>query len=116
MSTIREKIKNAQDIQKEILEIKEWDCSIEIRTMTAKQRARILDKVMDEKGQINHDLFHGYMIAVCCFDPETNEQIFDAEDADWLMDKSSGPVERIMTAVMKLSGLNKGAVETAEKN
>jgi hypothetical protein len=116
MSELRNKIKNANDIKKEIIEIEEWDCSIEIRTMTAKQRATILDKVMNDKGNMDHDLFHGYMITVSCFDPETGEMIFSTEDTEWLMEKSSGPIERIMSSVMKLSGLNKGAIEDAEKN
>jgi hypothetical protein len=116
MSGLREKIKSTNDIKKEILEIEEWDCSIEIRTMTAKQRAVILDKVMGDKGNMDHDLFHGYMITVSCFDPETGELIFQPDDAEWLMEKSSGPIERIMTSVMRLSGLNKSAIEEAEKN
>ncbi|MFB5622533.1 MAG: hypothetical protein ACE5RH_00930 [Nitrosarchaeum sp.] len=116
MSNLREKIKNIDDIKKEILDIPEWECSIEIRSMTAKQRANILDKVTNEGGSIDNDLFFSHMIVASCFDSETGELIFDMDDANWIMDKSSGPIEKLMSNIMRISGLNKNSVEEAEKN
>lgn len=116
MSELREKIKSIDDITKEIVEIPEWNCSIEIRSMTAKQRAKILDKVTGETGSIDNDLFFSYMIVSSCFDPGNGELIFDMSDVDWIMDKASGPIEKLMSNIMRISGLSKGSVEEAEKN
>lgn len=114
--SIREKIKNANDIEKEVITIDVWDCDIEVRTMTAKQRANILNKVMTEDGKIEHDNFHAMMIIYSCYDPETGEKVFDDKDKDWLLEKSAGPIELLVSKIMKHSGLSKDALVEAEKN
>ena len=102
--------------ESETVDIDIWDCQIEIRTMSAKQRADILEKVMDKDGKINSNKLTPHMIIASCFDPETGERVFSDEDSEWLMDKSSGPIEKIMSIAMKMSGLTKDAFEDAEKN
>ena len=84
--------------------------------MTAKQRANVLNEVMDDNGKMNHNRFHGLMIIYSCYDTETNELIFTENDIDWLLDKSAGPIETLASKITKLSGLSKNAVEEAEKN
>lgn len=116
MSKLREKIKSYQDIKEELVEIPAWDCSILMKSMTAKQRSSILNEVMDEEGKIQHEKLHAQMIIACCYDPETGERIFSPEDDQWLMDKSCGPVELLVGKAMQISGLAKGALEQAEKN
>lgn len=116
MSNLREKIRNANDITCEVLHFAEWDCDIEVRSMTAKQRAVILEKVTGKDNKIDNDLFFSYMIVSSCFDPETGELIFDMNDTEWIMDKASAPIEKLMSTIMRISGLNKDAVEEAEKN
>jgi len=115
--SLKEKIRKADDIKKETVPIPAWDCSIELRTMTAKQRAYVLNESMDENtGKIQHDKLHAQMLIACCFDPENGEKLFSADDSEWLMEKSSGPVELLVSKAMRLSGLTKDAAETAEKN
>lgn len=115
--SLREKIKNVSDIKKEIVRVEAWDdIDIEIRTMSAKIRSDILGQVMDEKGKINHDKFHALMIIASCYEAGTDNLIFTDDDAEWLMNKAVGPIELIVSKVMKLSGLSKDAMDTAEKN
>lgn len=114
--SLRDKIKNTNDINSKIIEMSEWDCSIEIRTMTAKQRANILREVTDKDGKLDQTKLGPFMIIESCFDTETGEMIFEKEDAEWIMDKASGPVEKLMAEVMNISGFGRDAVEDAEKN
>lgn len=114
--SIKSKIKEAQDLKKEIVQISEWDVSIEVRTMTAKQRAELFNLSMDEDGKFIQKNFQAGMVIASCYDPETGDKLFAPEDADWLMDKASGPIEKIINKVTKLSGLIRGALEQAEKN
>jgi len=114
--SLRDKIRSADDIKKEIVKIAVWDCSIELRTMTAKQRAFVLNESMNDDGKIQHDKLHAQMLIACCFDPETQERIFSQDDSEWLMEKSSGPVELLVSKAMRISGLTKDATEQAEKD
>lgn len=114
--SLREKIKNVDDIKKEIISIKPWNCDIEIRTMSAHQRANVLDNVSDDEGNIYHDKLRFQMILNSCFDPDTGEQIFKEEDEEWLMKKSFGPIEMISQKIMRLSGISRNSIEDAEKN
>lgn len=114
--SIREKIKNAHDIKKEVMKIDVWDCDIEVRTMMASDRADILNSVMTDDGKIDHKKFHAMMIVSACYEPGTDDLIFNPEDIEWLMQKSAGPIEKLAGKAMELSGLSKEAIGEAEKN
>lgn len=45
--SIRDQIMKAKDISGELMEIKEWGVKVEIRTMTARQRARVMENAID---------------------------------------------------------------------
>ena len=116
-SMLRDKIKNCVDTKSEVMHIAEWDCDIEVKTMSAKQRADIIQTVMNEEGKISDNMkFQSLMITASCYDPETHELIFSDEDTDWLMEKNSSVIERIAAKIMKFSGFSKDAIEEAEKN
>jgi len=114
--SIKQKIKTVQDIKTEIVDISEWDVKIEIRTMSAKQRAELLTSSVGEDGKFVQKSFQAGLVISCCYDPETKEKIFSPEDGDWLMDKAAGPIENLATRISKISGLSKLAMEQAEKN
>jgi hypothetical protein len=110
---LRDKIQGVNDIKKET--VKEWDCNIEVRTMTALQRAILLSTCVDKNGEILNEKFQAAIIIGCCFDPKTGQKIFTEQDENWIMEKSAGPIERISQIAMKLSGLTGQTVEQAEK-
>lgn len=114
---LKDKIKSAHDIRKEIVVLDEWDgAEIEVRTMTASQRTKLLKECTDRDGNIVHDKFQAGLMIACCFDPETGEALFNEDDSDWLMEKSAGPIEKITATALSVSGLNKEAIKKAEKN
>lgn len=114
--SLRDKIKNCDDIKKEIVHLDTWDCDIEVRTISAKERSNIVSKAMDKDNKIKNDILHSLMIIASCYDPETGEKIFQDGDHEWLLEKSSNPIEKLSASVMRLSGLSKDSMDEAEKN
>jgi hypothetical protein len=114
---LKDKIKAAQDIQKELVTILDWDnVQIEVRTISARQRSKLFSTATDKQGNILHDKFHAAMLVASCYDPETTEKLFDDGDVSWLMDKAAGPLEVLVNVAMRLSGLNKEVMKEQEKN
>ncbi len=126
---LREQIQQADDIQKKIVDLPEWDkgedkCRIEVRSMTGEERAELLQECMkqdpkrpnDPKAKI-FDMKAAYprVLIGCSFNPETGEKVFRPEDREWLMKKCSAPLERLSGVAMKLSGLSEEAEEEAGK-
>lgn len=114
--SLKEKIRAADDIKKQIVKIPEWGAKIEVRTMMGAERAILFGKTADEGGQPNFQELYPEMIIACCFDPKTGERLFSKEDIPWLMEKSCTAMERLATVASELSGITEKAVEGAEKN
>jgi len=113
---IKETIKAAKDIHDKHVEMPEWGVTIEVRTMTARERANLFTSCMDKKGNVIHDKFQAGVIIACCFDPESGEKLFAPADESLIMEKSAGAVERLANAAMEISGLSPDAMKEAEKN
>ena len=117
MSKMRDRIKAIQDTKSERVTMPEWEnLEIEIRTMKAIDRAKLLKMAVDAEGKVIGDKFQAGMIIASCFDPETGEKIFANDDADMIMEKSAGVIEFLAGRAMELSGLSRETMKTAEKN
>lgn len=116
MSALKEKIQAAQDVKSERIEVPEWGVALEIRTMKAIDRARLLRTCMDDKGSVIGEKFQAGLIIASCFDPETGEKVFSEDDYDLLMEKSAGAIEHLAGLAMNISGLNRESLSAAEKN
>ena len=112
--SLKDKIKAASDIKKELVKVPEWDAEIEVRTMTGVQRALMMNQSIDSDGKILYEKMYPDMVIACSYDPETGKLLFDESDKGWLMEKSCSAIELIATKAMRLSGLT--GIEDAEKN
>lgn len=113
--SMRDKIRSTPDSSAEVVEIPEWDVKIEVRSMTARTRARMLRECVDpEEGTMDFELLYPALLVACSYDPETGEAVFDESDIVWINDKASGPVERLAQAGMRLSGLSREAVDAGK--
>lgn len=109
---LKDKILAAQDLDAELLEVPEWDVTIEVRSPTAGDRARLLTQFVNpESGVVENDKMQAAVAVMCCFDPESGERLFDEEDIPALMEKAAKPVERIFRAGNRLSGLTEDIVD-----
>lgn len=116
MENLRDKILNAKDIKTELVVIEEWDTTVEVKSLTAKKRARIIGEAMDGKGKMDFEKLYPDLVISSTYDPETHEPVFQMADRDALNEKSGGALEKIAQVVLKLSGLDKESVQIAEKN
>lgn len=115
MSSIRDRIIAANDTAKEMVEIPEWDVTVEVRSMSGAARSVLVQDAANNDGRLNFSRVLPEIIIGCVFDPTTGEKVFDAADAEILMEKSGAVLDRIIAVAMRLSGFNDGAVDAAGK-
>ncbi len=101
--SLRDQILSSNDIPKELVKVKEWGISIEVRGMTGAERTRILDLAQDEKG-MNLQMVYPEIVISTAFDAETGEKIFTPEDRTALLSKSANALDSLATVGMRLSG------------
>lgn len=117
--SIKNKIRSAKDIDRELVSVPEWDVEIEVRSMTVRQRAAFLAANQDhsEDGPARIEAVYGQILVTCCIDPETGDAVFDEDDLSWLMTEKSGSViDRLVTRCLEASGLKEKAVDEAGKS
>lgn len=106
--SLRDKIRNAQDIQSELIEVDVWGSAVvEVRSMSSKQRSHMLRESMNDKGELDFESMYPQLLVACCYDPDTNALLFERDDMEWLHDKNAGAVEKLAQAAMRLSGLTR---------
>ena len=112
MSRLAEQIRAAHDVSSELYEIPEWDVTIELRSMSARQRAAFassVDFTADGNVEVNGnrvELMWGTVIQACCFDPDDGEHVFTEDDIEWLMaEKNANPVDALANACLAVSGM-----------
>jgi hypothetical protein len=119
--SIREAALTAMDIKYKDVEVPQWTrpdgtpVVIRCKTMSAAQRAAWIEASADKSGNFRASRMYD-MVLTNCFDPETDELVFEAGDRDTLMSKSAAAVELLQNAIFVLSGLTKEAEEEAVKN
>ena len=106
---LRDKIRQASDIDSEIVDVPEWGVKVEVRSMTGLQRSRYLKRVGGDAGEVDFEVLYPLLLVSTCHDPESGERLFTEDDVDWLNEKSSRPVERLATVANRLSGLDQNA-------
>jgi hypothetical protein len=117
MSVLKDKILQADDLEKKQVYISQWDATVEVRSLTGKQRASIIKSVMSPDGKIEFiDKMYGDLLIECCYDPETGELLFSEADKDALNNKNGSALENIARIAMDLSGLSEQVAQDMEKN
>ena len=112
MSRLAEQIRAAHDVSSELYEIPEWDVTIELRSMSARQRAAFassVDFTADGNVEVTGnrvELMWGPVIQACCFDPDDGEHVFTEDDIEWLMaEKNANTVDALANACLAVSGM-----------
>ncbi len=122
MSKLSEKIQAADDSSIEEYEIPEWDVTVEIRSITARARARFVAEIANPDGTTNVNdpqRIEGmwwHVISQTCYDPESGELVFEEGDQEWLFERNARIVNDLANACMAASGLSEAAVDEAGKD
>jgi hypothetical protein len=114
--SIRDRILSAKDTHSEIVEIPEWGVTVELRSMSGAARAVLMQEAVQSEGNINMAKVYPDLIIQTCFDPETGEPVFEANDRDLIMSKNGSILDRLAEVATRLSGFNDKAVDEAGKD
>lgn len=116
MSNLSAQIFALDDIETELVDVKVWDVTLLVKSMTARDRAKMVASAASANGSFNLEEVLPDLVIHCTFDPETNEQVFRPSDRDALLAKSAAAIEQIATVAMRLSGMDEDAVDEAGKD
>lgn len=114
--SLRDRILSANDIQSNIVHVEAWGVDIDIRTITAIERSRLVATCTKEDGNIDMEKMYPLLIIAAVFDPETDTRVFSSDDMMLIQDKSASAVEFVAQKVMESSGMMSKAVDTEGKS
>ena len=116
MSRLADRIRQADDKIREVVDVPEWGVKIEVQSMTALQRATMQSEWNVEEDQAANKLY-SLVLLYCCFDPDTDEPVFEESDLEWLLEeKSAQVVDKVAQKCLKVSGLAGDSVDELGKD
>lgn len=110
--SIRDTIQAADDIEKRLIEVPEWDVTIEMRSPTVAARGAAMSEYMNGT-KVDYARMYPSLVIQCAYDPEDGSKLFTVADIEWLGEKSAAAMERLGDVALELSGL-KDAVARVE--
>ncbi len=117
--SLKDKIKKADDFGRETVLVKEWDVSIEVRSLSARHRSMIQTMIADEGQTIGgrSEQMWSFLLLNSCYEPETGDPVFDQADMDWVLtDKAFSAIDFLTSACLRISGLVQSAVDDSGKS
>lgn len=104
MGDIKERIRQANDIKREVVHVDAWDMDIEVRAIAGADVGLVFGGKDDDRPE---HVYRADMIIATCFDPETGEKIFEPtdEDRELINGKSAFATGPLLNAAMRLNGL-----------
>lgn len=112
--SLKEKIQAADDRDSVLVEVPQWDVTLELRSPTVAERSALIAEMSGTGDTPDADDFvrnYVQLIIATAHDPATGERVFSAEDAEWLAGKSGTVVNDVWEAAQKISGLDVAAVD-----
>ncbi len=114
--SLRDRILAANDIATRTLHVPEWDVDLEIRTLSALERTRMIKACTDLAGNVDLEKMYPLLIIASAHDPESGAKVFDHSDMTLLGDKSASAVEKVAKVAMEMSGMNAEAIDAEGKD
>ena len=115
---IRDLIKEIDDNEQEAVHVPEWDVTVFVRGLTARERDRFEASVVVGSGKdtkVKMENARARLVVMSTYD-EDGKKVFSTDDIGWLGEKSARALERIFKVAMRLSGLTEEDMEELEKN
>jgi len=94
-----------------------WQCTVEVRGMTGRQRAEFVERFFDgDKPRLEYSELYPALVIGHTYDAETGDRVFADSDADALLDQPAQVLEQLGQVALRLSGLGPNAVDAAGKS
>lgn len=103
-------ILEAQDLEERVVDVPEWGGVVRVRGFTKAQQQQ-MRKQATVAEEVDSDRLELLMFVHGVVDPK-----FSPDQAGLLQQKSAGLVDRVLTAVLEVSGMTKDALKKAEKS
>lgn len=114
--SLRDQILTADDIGRQTIQVEQWGVELEVRTLSAVQRSRMLKTCSLPDGSVDLDRLYPMLIIATVFDPETGDQVFTPDDMLALQEKSAASIESVAQKAMEMSGMTAKAVDDEGKD
>lgn len=109
---IRDKVLSIDDRKLEKMYVQEWDETIYLKTMTAKER----DSYIQRSDKMESEAEKSALMIVTFVCESDGSRAFEEADIEKLADKNAAVIDRIIHEIIVLNGLDSDAIENAEKN
>ena len=119
--SLRDKILSNNDARKEAMYIKEWEETIYVKALNAREREKFEKCIIEIRGTgkgayvVPKDNIMAILVSMAVVD-EDGEQVFEAADVDSLGNKSASAISRIFEMAQVLAGLKEGDIEELAGN
>jgi hypothetical protein len=114
----RDQIYQAQDIERELVQVPEWSGPVYVQGMTGTERDAYEESLRRAatKGQtVNMNQFRAKLVILTARD-ENGKRLFTKADLEWVSKKSAAALSRVSDVAMRLSGMTKEDAEEMTKN
>lgn len=99
----------APDVKEDVVDVPEWGGRVKVRGLT-KAKQQELREAATVNGELQQSKLELGMIAACMAEPQVT-----MDQTEQLRAKLAGPVDRILQAILTVSGLQPKAVKEAER-
>lgn len=106
--SLRDKILHLDDTRRVVQHVAEWDCDVQVRSMSARTRMRLLEHLKQDPDDVGLQVL---VLVATCYDPETGNRLFEESDAAWLVEKHAGVIQQLANAGLRISGMMSGSVD-----
>lgn len=113
---LRARILAAPDLHREMVEVPEWDASLYVRVLTARERDAFESQQL-ELGKINRgtENIRSRLVVLTAVD-ESGVRVFGDSDADVLGNKAASVVARLADVAMRINGFTNSDIEELKGN
>lgn len=117
--SIAQQIRAANQLGKQIVTVDDWGVEIEVRSMSAGQRANLQSLVASDDLSTGdrQEKMWGFLLLHCCFEVESGAPVFAETDLEWLLNESAfGPIDYLTTKCLEVSAVGKKASDDLGKS
>lgn len=111
----RDAILKAPDRKEIIVDVAEWGGAVRLYELTGRERSDMYRALVKPDGTFDSARY-AVLVTAMSIAGEDGSRLFTIEDADLLMEKANGPLEKLFEHAQKLNGLGNKAAEDSEKN
>lgn len=116
-AALRTRVLQVEDLPREAVHVPEWDATIYVRTLTARERDAFESQQLQlsERKRDTNDNIRARLVVLASVD-EQGVRVFADADADALGNKASAALDRLATVALRLNRISNSDIEELKGN